>query len=144
MARYAALRASDADRDHVAERLRHAAAEGRILAEELEQRLASALRARTYGELHALVSDLPRTQAARRSRRSTATVVVRSALGVAIVLAAIAVIAVTALFLAGMATLWLLCVICLWAFRGRYASRPAIRRGGQWQVTRQADRRAWL
>ncbi len=48
----------------VAERLRAAAAEGRIVAEELEERLASALRARTYGELDALVADLPRPREA--------------------------------------------------------------------------------
>ena len=50
----------------VVKRLRAAAAEGRIVAEELEERLASALRARTYGELDALVADLPREQVARR------------------------------------------------------------------------------
>ncbi len=52
----------------VAERLRAAAAEGRIVAEELEERLGLALRARTYGELDALVADLPRPhdQVARR------------------------------------------------------------------------------
>jgi Flp pilus assembly protein TadB len=142
MARYAALRASDADREQVAERLRHAAAEGRILAEELEQRLAAALRARTYGELHALVSDLPRPL--RRQQRSTTALVGRSALAIAIVCAAVVVIAITALFLAGMATLWVLCVICLWAFRGHRARTRVLPHRGQWHVTRQADRRALL
>ena len=52
MARHAALRASDADRDAVAERLRVAAVEGRLDADELEQRVHVALRARTYGQLH--------------------------------------------------------------------------------------------
>ncbi len=66
MARRATLRASDNDREVVVKRLRAAAAEGRIVAEELEERLASALRARTYGELDALVADLPRDQVARR------------------------------------------------------------------------------
>jgi hypothetical protein len=51
MARRATLRASDADREQVAERLRHAAGEGRILAEELEERLEAVFSARTYGEL---------------------------------------------------------------------------------------------
>ena len=59
VARRATLRASDSDREAVAERLRAAAAEGRIVAEELEERLATALRARTYGELDVLVADLP-------------------------------------------------------------------------------------
>ena len=59
MARHALLRASDADRDAVAERLRHAAVEGRLEPDELEQRLHAALRARTYGELDRLLRDLP-------------------------------------------------------------------------------------
>jgi hypothetical protein len=59
MARRSTLRASDADREHTAERLRHATAEGRLLAEELEQRLGAVFAARTYGELDALVADLP-------------------------------------------------------------------------------------
>jgi DUF1707 SHOCT-like domain len=60
MPRRSTLRASDADREYVAEKLRQAAAEGRILAEELEQRLEATFTARTYGELSAVVSDLPR------------------------------------------------------------------------------------
>ena len=59
MARRATLRASDADREQVAERLRHAAGEGRILAEELEERLEAVFSARTYGELDPVVADLP-------------------------------------------------------------------------------------
>jgi hypothetical protein len=59
MARRSSLRASDADREQVAERLRKAAAEGRILAHELEDRLTTALRAKTYGELDAVTLDLP-------------------------------------------------------------------------------------
>jgi Flp pilus assembly protein TadB len=62
------MRASDADREHVAERLREATAEGRLLADELEQRLGTAFSARTYGELDELVSDLPGTVPQRGSR----------------------------------------------------------------------------
>lgn len=61
MARRATLRASDADREQVAERLRHATAEGRLLAEELEERLEAVFSARTYGELDAITADLPGT-----------------------------------------------------------------------------------
>jgi hypothetical protein len=53
------LRASHDDRDQVVERLRVAAGDGRLTAEELEERLESALTARTYGELERLVADLP-------------------------------------------------------------------------------------
>ena len=59
MTRYEALRASDADRDAVIDRLRKAAGEGRLEPEELEQRVGYALRARTYGELERLLADLP-------------------------------------------------------------------------------------
>jgi hypothetical protein len=53
------LRASDSDRDQVSERLRHATAEGRLSADELDQRLEALYAARTYGELDALLADLP-------------------------------------------------------------------------------------
>ena len=66
MARRSTLRASDADRDRIAERLRHATAEGRLLADELEERLEATFAARTYGELDAVVADLPGTAVRRR------------------------------------------------------------------------------
>ncbi|QKW06738.1 DUF1707 and DUF2154 domain-containing protein [Streptomyces sp. NA04227] len=53
------LRASDADRDRVAEVLRDALAEGRLDMEEFEERLEAAYRARTYGDLAPLTRDLP-------------------------------------------------------------------------------------
>jgi hypothetical protein len=53
------LRASHEDRDRVAELLRVAAGDGRLTAEELDERLEKALTARTYGELAALSRDLP-------------------------------------------------------------------------------------
>src|SRR5579862_8244979 len=68
MARRATLRASDADRDQIAERLRHATGEGRLLAEELEERLEATFAARTYGELDAVVADLPGVTVHRRER----------------------------------------------------------------------------
>ncbi|MEV5879578.1 DUF1707 domain-containing protein [Streptomyces sp. NPDC052101] len=54
-----ALRASHADRDRVVDMLAVAAGEGRITAEELDERVAAALSARTLGELAALTADLP-------------------------------------------------------------------------------------
>jgi hypothetical protein len=56
-----ALRASHDDRDRAVEVLRVAAGDGRITAEELDERVGAALTARTYGELAALISDLPPT-----------------------------------------------------------------------------------
>jgi hypothetical protein len=63
------LRASDADRDRVIERLHGAATEGRIAAEELEERVSLALTARTYRELEAVVADLPGPAAGSGTRR---------------------------------------------------------------------------
>ncbi len=53
------LRASDEDRDHTISLMREAYAEGRLENDEFQSRMASAHEARTYGELAALVSDLP-------------------------------------------------------------------------------------
>ncbi|SOD61973.1 protein of unknown function [Streptomyces zhaozhouensis] len=55
----AGLRASHADREAVAERLREAAGEGRLELEELEERLEAAFSAKTYGDLAPLTADLP-------------------------------------------------------------------------------------
>ncbi|MGX1757580.1 DUF1707 SHOCT-like domain-containing protein [Streptomyces lydicus] len=54
-----ALRASDADRERVAEILRDAVAEGRLAMEEFDERLDAVYRARTYRELEVLTADLP-------------------------------------------------------------------------------------
>ncbi|OLZ69923.1 hypothetical protein AV521_16435 [Streptomyces sp. IMTB 2501] len=53
------LRASDADRERVAEVLRDALAEGRLDMHEFEERLDAVYKARTYGELTPLTRDLP-------------------------------------------------------------------------------------
>src|SRR5829696_3074637 len=53
------LRASHEDRDHVVDQLRIAAGDGRLTADELDERLERAIQARTYGELETLVLDLP-------------------------------------------------------------------------------------
>src|SRR5689334_17044770 len=53
------LRASDADRDRVAEVLRQALADGRLTVEEFDVRLDACFAAKTLGDLNALVDDLP-------------------------------------------------------------------------------------
>ena len=53
------LRASHQDRDRVVEVLRVAAGDGRLTADELDQRLEAALTARTYADLAVLTTDLP-------------------------------------------------------------------------------------
>lgn len=52
-------RASDEDRELVAERLRRAAGDGRLTLDELDARLTEAFGARTYADLAPLVDDLP-------------------------------------------------------------------------------------
>ena len=69
MARTGSLRASDADRFEVADRLRIAAAEGRLTPAELEERLDTLYATKTYGELDALVADLPSTELVRHEKR---------------------------------------------------------------------------
>jgi Domain of unknown function (DUF1707) len=59
------LRVSHEDRDQVAEQLRVAAGDGRLTADELDERLETALTARTYGELEVLLVDLPAAPGAR-------------------------------------------------------------------------------
>ncbi len=58
------LRASHEDRDRVVDTLRTAAGDGRLTAEELDDRVERALSARNQGELAALVADLPAAAAA--------------------------------------------------------------------------------
>ncbi|MFJ3666135.1 DUF1707 domain-containing protein [Streptomyces sp. NPDC090106] len=61
----AELRASDADRDRVADILREALAEGRLTADEHAERVEGVLAAKTVGELDVFIQDLP---AAHRGR----------------------------------------------------------------------------
>lgn len=53
------LRASDADRERVVEILRQHSVEGRITADEFEERMAAAYAAKTMGALAELTGDLP-------------------------------------------------------------------------------------
>ncbi len=119
----------------MAERLRQAAAEGRLLAEEFEQRLTMALRARTYGELDPLVADLPRGGAPATRPRPLAPVRV-AATAVAVSIAAVAVLAVAAMVITGFVMAWAVWMFLAWWFfsRGRYAGRRrhGYRGGGPW------------
>ncbi len=117
------MRASDADREHVADRLRRAAAEGRLLTEELEERLGRVFAARTYGDLDVLVADLPRASVDRRGPRSLQTVrrvplpalIVLTPIAIAMAMAAVVI--VTTLFAA-----WALIVAVAWLVMGRRAA----------------------
>lgn len=53
------VRASDADRDAVVERLRRALSQGRLTLAEFDERAAAAYAAKTHGDLAELTRDLP-------------------------------------------------------------------------------------
>ncbi len=52
------VRAADADRDLVAQLLTNALADGQLTVSEYDERTTAAYRAKTYGELDVLTSDL--------------------------------------------------------------------------------------
>ena len=68
----AGLRASDADRERVADALRRHHLDGRLDTDELQARLEACYAARTDGELAPLLVDLPSGGEPRRGRRPSA------------------------------------------------------------------------
>jgi hypothetical protein len=120
------LRASDADRDQIIERLRKAATEGRIASEELEQRVSLALKARTYGELEATVADLPghpeRRPSARRSGAGWALSAMRA--NPMLILFAIPVLAVTAAMVVAVTIIWAVLMVVAMVLGGRPPRAP--------------------
>ncbi|HEX3833892.1 MAG TPA: DUF1707 domain-containing protein [Solirubrobacteraceae bacterium] len=123
MARRGSFRASDEDRERIIERLHKAATEGRIAAEELEHRVSSALKARTYDELDSTVADLPapRSRGGREpehrsaGRRAISTVTANPVL----LLFAIPVLAVSAAMLLAVTMVWLVLMVVVLVLGGR-------------------------
>ncbi len=116
------LRASDAERDQVVDRLHQAATEGRIGSDELEQRVSTALKARTYDELEATVADLPAPRARgsvqrRRSAGSFALSAVRA--NPMLLLFAIPALAVTAAMLLAVTIVWAVLMVVVMMLGGR-------------------------
>lgn len=68
----AELRASDADRDRVADELRHQTGAGRLTPDEAGERIARAHNARTVADLEQLTHDLPDPVPHEASPRRTA------------------------------------------------------------------------
>jgi hypothetical protein len=56
---YDNIRIGDADRESVTSRLREHYAEGRLTAEELDERISATLNAKTFGDLRPIMADLP-------------------------------------------------------------------------------------
>jgi len=161
MARRAILRASDADREQVAERLRHATAEGRLMAEELEERLEAVFAARTYGELDAIVADLPGEPVRRRERPqpswaggwSGAHPLLRPLPILAMFILAPVILSLmlaAAVIVATVVSAWGLLLIVGWlAFghtRRHYACqyRRSLRAASRWQPSRASRPRSWI
>lgn len=138
MVRAADQRASDADREAVVELLRAAAGEGRIGPDELDERLARALNAKTYRELNATIEDLPRNRDRNRGRsrtpqvqRSVATWALRTVRADPwLAVFVIPVVAITAAAALAAMTLWLVFMVAVLALGRHHRGRPAVRVAG--------------
>jgi hypothetical protein len=154
MARRATLRASDADRDQVAERLRHATAEGRLNPDELEERLEAVFAARTYGELDGLVADLPGQPVRRRERpQPSASMLLRPGPVLALFILApvvVSLILAAAVIFATVFSAWGLLLVVGWlAFghgRRQYGAqyRRSLHTATHWQPGRAPRPRSWV
>jgi hypothetical protein len=130
MAQRGSYRASDEDRERTVERLHTAATEGRLAAEELEQRVSAALKARTYDELHATVTDLPgpsrpSDRHGKVQRRSAGRWVVSTVShNPMLLLFAIPVIAVTAAMVLAATIMWMVLMVVVLVLGGRPRMGP--------------------
>jgi hypothetical protein len=127
-----ALRASDADREQIVDRLRKASAEGRLAAHELEHRVTTALKARTYSELDATVADLPADRKGRRGGSQWAVSTVRAHPALLLVAIPIAMVVVAAVV--AITVMWaaVMMIVLLLGHRGPMRGGPigyAARRG---------------
>jgi hypothetical protein len=108
------------DRELVAEQLRDAATEGRLSTGELEDRLEVALSARTYGQLHSAMSDLP----AVREGGSPIPLWARASLAVAGAVGVVAAAAMAAMLFALVACLSAAWMVVSRAMSGRGGRGP--------------------
>jgi hypothetical protein len=117
------LRASDAEREQVAESLRRHHATGRLDLDELQQRLGQCYAAKTVGGLERLQVDLPRerlTPAAAAHRPGAGRV---AALAILVLTALVAATAVSGPHSRGWHGIWLVWVVGMLALRGVFWSR---------------------
>ena len=158
MRRDGRLRASDADREHVVGRLHTAATEGRLSSEELDERVHRALTALTYGDLDAVLEDLPRprddTRAAparrpggwserppaRRTVGGWAVEVVRA--NPLLLFVMIPVVATAGAMLLAAAITWIT-LIAVVMLLGGHRARALHRRRGPWTLMWRAEDRFW-
>jgi hypothetical protein len=89
-------RASDADRERVAARLRDHAVAGRLTMAELDERSGQAFSARTLNQLDALLADLPRQ--GRHAPTSARTVLLLLAQGILWILVGVLIVTIAILW----------------------------------------------
>jgi hypothetical protein len=110
--------------------------EGRLLAEELEERLEAVFTARTYGELDAVVADLPaprpRHQPARRQLSPARLMIAGALVMFAMPILVAVAIAVAVLAFTGFAAVWVVWLALAWFFFGHRRMRYPSRRGPHW------------
>lgn len=125
MSRQGSIRASDADREQIVDRLHRAATEGRIASEELEHRVSVALKAKTYSDLEATVADLPgprsrsQTGSERRRRSAGGWAVSTVRANPLLLLLVIPVLAVTVAIVLTITVLWAVFALLTMMFGGR-------------------------
>jgi hypothetical protein len=117
------------DRELAADQLRDAATEGRLSSDELEDRLEVVLSARTYGQLHGAMSDLPVV----RQGGYPIPLWVRASLAVAGAVGVVAAAALAAMLFALVACLSAAWMVLSRARAGRTGRgrRPAVSRRGR-------------
>jgi hypothetical protein len=156
MRRDGRLRASDADREQVVQRLHGAATEGRLSAEELDERVHRALTALTYGELDGVVGDLPharpqrlpgqrgeRRPARRRTVGGWALAAVRANPLLLFVMIPLVATAGAMLLAAAVTWMTLLAVVVLLGGGRRAHLRSLQHRRGPWTLMWSAEDRLW-
>jgi hypothetical protein len=120
------LRASDADREATADRLRQHHTDGRIDAEEFQERLDRCYAAKTVGELSDLTRDLPGEHARRGPGAGSGFALLGSLRMIPLVPIILAIVAIH-LIVGAVSGLWILIplffvarwMICRRGFRGR-------------------------
>ncbi len=137
------LRASDRDREEIAEVLREHYAQGRLTIEEFDQRSTAAFAAKTMGDLGPLVADLPEEREPQAAAPAWSTARMRW-IAVAGAVAAVALLVVAVL--AGRAVFavpgWLVVLVLLRLMRGRSGGAPRAVRGSRGPArTRTRNRR---
>jgi class 3 adenylate cyclase len=132
------LRASDADRERVAERLREHYGAGRLSEDDLSERVEAAYGVRTMSELAALTADLPAAPGhARRPRRGALATSVRIHLTVYLVVN-LMLVAIWAA--AGAGYFWPVWPILGWGIGlGCHAAPLLARRGGRPELDRHSS-----